>query len=213
MASASASVLASGFSTRTCLPAARAARAISACRKPGAQISTTWMSSRAMTARQSVADSAQPYRCAASATPSGSRPTRTRCSKAGTSKEAGHVAPGVRVGLAHECVPDHGYAERSRAGRGFLGAHGFLGRHSPALKRGGHGIPVLREGCGCGSGAFDVDRVERDREWHCLSSSLGYELPHTQARTTFVDRQAKVENSFPNFQNVTRRSARAITDS
>ena len=61
--------------------------AISACIKPGAQMSTIWMSSRAITARQSVADSAQPYLAAASATRSGSRPTRTRCSKAGTSKK------------------------------------------------------------------------------------------------------------------------------
>ena len=42
--------------------------AISACIQPGAQMSTMWMSSRSMTERQSVADSAQPYFAAASAT-------------------------------------------------------------------------------------------------------------------------------------------------
>ena len=46
-----------------------------------------WMSSRSMTARQSVADSAQPYLAAAAATWPASRPTRTFCSKAGTSKK------------------------------------------------------------------------------------------------------------------------------
>ncbi|MCY1234130.1 hypothetical protein D9M72_467020 [compost metagenome] len=60
--------------------------AISACIQPGAQISTTWMSSRSRTERQSVADSAQPYLAAAAATCPASRPTSTFCSKAGTSK-------------------------------------------------------------------------------------------------------------------------------
>ncbi|MDI2023897.1 hypothetical protein PJL18_04446 [Paenarthrobacter nicotinovorans] len=61
--------------------------AISACIQPGAQISMMWMSSRSITERQSVADSAQPYLAAAAATWVASRPTSTFCSKAGTSKK------------------------------------------------------------------------------------------------------------------------------
>ena len=57
---ASAMVLASGFSAMTCLPASSAAIATSACRCPGTQTSTMSMSSRSIAARQSVPDSAQP---------------------------------------------------------------------------------------------------------------------------------------------------------
>jgi hypothetical protein len=49
ISSASATELASGFSQITCLPAARAATAISAWLSPGVQMSTTWMSSRLIT--------------------------------------------------------------------------------------------------------------------------------------------------------------------
>ncbi len=54
MASASATVLASGFSHRTCLPASRAAIAISAWVWPGVQTSTRSMSSRSTSARHDV---------------------------------------------------------------------------------------------------------------------------------------------------------------
>ena len=63
IASASATVFASGFSHSTCLPASSAAIAISAWESPGVTMSTMSMSSRAITSRQSVADSAQPHFC------------------------------------------------------------------------------------------------------------------------------------------------------
>ena len=53
-------VLASGFSQSTALPARAAAIAISACESPGVQTSTMSMSSPLTTSRQSVAASSQP---------------------------------------------------------------------------------------------------------------------------------------------------------
>ena len=72
--SASASVFASGFSHSTCLPACRAAIAIGACTLPGAAMSISWTSSRAMSARQSVSVAAQPSRAAADSAAARSRP-------------------------------------------------------------------------------------------------------------------------------------------
>src|SRR3954464_15314414 len=90
--SASATVFASGFSQSTCLPARSAAIAISAWVSPGVQTSTRSMSSRAMTARQSVELSAQPSRVAAWAARSASRPTTTAISgRSGRSKKCGAV--------------------------------------------------------------------------------------------------------------------------
>src|SRR5690554_258805 len=74
---ASATVLASGFSHSTCLPASSAAMAISACESPGVTMSMTSMSSHSTTARQSVAVSPQPQRAAALAVRSASRPAST----------------------------------------------------------------------------------------------------------------------------------------
>ena len=66
--------------------------AISACESPGVTMSTTSMSSRAITSRQSVADSAQPHLAAASATASALRPTMTAISgSAGRSNTRGAV--------------------------------------------------------------------------------------------------------------------------
>ena len=56
--------------------------AISACESPGVTMSTMSMSSRAITSRQSVADSAHPHLSAAAATASGFRPTTTAISTA-----------------------------------------------------------------------------------------------------------------------------------
>ncbi len=90
IASASATVFASGFSQSTCLPASSAAIAISACVSPGVTMSTTSMSSRAITSRQSVAVSAQPHLRAFAATPAASRPTTTVISGSrGRSKNRG----------------------------------------------------------------------------------------------------------------------------
>ncbi len=71
---ASATVLASGFSQSTCLPAASAASAISAWLSPGVQMSTTSISSDSTRPRQSVVYPSQPSRSAASATLPVSRP-------------------------------------------------------------------------------------------------------------------------------------------
>ena len=60
MASASGTVLASGFSHSTCLPASSAATEISACESPGVHTSMSWTSSRFSRARQSVSTSANP---------------------------------------------------------------------------------------------------------------------------------------------------------
>ena len=74
MARASSTVLASGFSQRTCLPASRAAIEISAWLDPGVQTSTRSTSSRSTSRFQSVSVAAQPSRPAAAATCSWSRP-------------------------------------------------------------------------------------------------------------------------------------------
>ena len=70
-------MFASGFSQKTVLPASAAAIAISAWESPGVQMSTTSMSGRATTARQSVACSSKPSLRAAAATPASSRPQTT----------------------------------------------------------------------------------------------------------------------------------------
>ena len=80
MASASATVLASGFSHSTCLPAASAAIAISAWVSPGVAMSTRSMSSRSIRSCHRVEEEAQPRRVAAAATPSASRPVMRRMS-------------------------------------------------------------------------------------------------------------------------------------
>ena len=64
-------VLASGFSHSTCLPASRAAMAISAWVSPGVHTSTRSMSSRATRACHDVSVDSQPSRSAAAATPLG----------------------------------------------------------------------------------------------------------------------------------------------
>ncbi len=77
MALASLRVLARGFSHKTALPARAAAIAISAWLSPGVLTSTRWMSLRFTTSRQSVADSSQPSRRAASPTARAFLPQRT----------------------------------------------------------------------------------------------------------------------------------------
>jgi len=74
MARASSTVLASGFSQRTCLPASRAAIEISAWLEPGVQTSTRSTSSRSISRFQSVSQAGQPSRPAAAATAAASRP-------------------------------------------------------------------------------------------------------------------------------------------
>src|SRR6478752_4237025 len=106
MASASATVLASGFSHSTCLPASRAAMAISAWVSPGVQMSMTSMSSRATTSRQSVALSAQPRRAAASAARAASRPTTTAISGwTGRAKKWGAVRQACEWALPMNACP------------------------------------------------------------------------------------------------------------
>ena len=96
ISSASATELASGFSQSTCLPAASAARAMSRWVLPGVQMSTRSTSSRSTTARQSVADSAQPNCSAACAARPASRPTTTCITgRSGRSKK--------RWALRHAC--------------------------------------------------------------------------------------------------------------
>ncbi len=75
--SASFSVLASGFSQKTTLPALAASIAISAWLSPGVAMSTMSMSLRVTTSRQSVAASSQPSCSAAAVTPAGVRPQST----------------------------------------------------------------------------------------------------------------------------------------
>ena len=68
-------------------------------------------------------------------------------------EEAGDVPPGVRVGLAHKSVADHGHAERARTG---VDSWGCMVQ---VLESGGRGVPVLREGRRPWGGAFDSDEV------------------------------------------------------
>ena len=119
IASASATVLASGFSQSTCLPASSAAIAISAWVSPGVQMSTRSMSSRSMT-RAPVGLASTPSRAApaASATAAGVAAARARVSsgRSGRSKKLRRGAPGLGVGGAHEGVADHADAEGGRSG-------------------------------------------------------------------------------------------------
>src|SRR5215471_6619856 len=75
--SASARVLASGFSHRICFSACAAAIAMDMCESPGVQMSMMSMSLRAMTSSQRVAYSSQPRRSAASLTFASVRPATT----------------------------------------------------------------------------------------------------------------------------------------
>ncbi len=99
-ASASATVLASGFSHSTCLPAASAASAISAWLSPGVQMSTRSMSARSTSVRQSVSALAQPCRSAASRHGVGVRARRAR--PAPGSAAGRRTGPAVRQ--ACECA-------------------------------------------------------------------------------------------------------------
>jgi hypothetical protein len=87
IARASSTVLASGFSHSTCLPASRAAIAISACVSPGVQMSTSATSARSITRRQSVSVLRQPMRSAAAAVAVALRPhSAARSGRSGRSK-------------------------------------------------------------------------------------------------------------------------------
>ncbi len=74
ISSASATVLANGFSQRTCLPASNAATAISAWLSPGVQMSTRATSSRWSSCFQSVSVDSHPSWAAAAPTLSALRP-------------------------------------------------------------------------------------------------------------------------------------------
>ena len=121
IASASATVLANGFSHSTCLPAASAARAISAWVSPGVQMSMRSMSSRA-TSRQSVSLSCQPNRSAAVATDL-IAPDHDR--HLGPQRQVNDTAGGApRLGVrgAHEGVADHRNPQGGRGTTGHIGA-------------------------------------------------------------------------------------------
>ena len=77
IARASGTVLASGFSQSTCLPAASAAMVMSAWLEPGVQMSTSCTSSRLITSSQSVSTESQPSLAAAAAAAARFRPHRT----------------------------------------------------------------------------------------------------------------------------------------
>ncbi len=115
IASASARVLASGFSHSTCLPASSAAMATSAWLTPGVHTSTSCTSSRLIRACQSVSVAAQPSRPRR-----GARRGRVPAAQhghAGPQRQVEHVRrgpPGVRVGRAHERVAHHAHAEHRR---------------------------------------------------------------------------------------------------
>jgi hypothetical protein len=88
IARASSTVRASGFSQMMCLPALAAAMAISACTLLGVQISTTSISGRATTLRQSLDASSKPKRRrASSAAPSVMSTTTLRCGMAGAGQK------------------------------------------------------------------------------------------------------------------------------
>ena len=92
ISSASATVLASGFSHSTCLPACRAAVAISTCMSPGVQMSIRSMSGRSTSRRQSVSAELQPYCWAAARTATPLRPaTAVSSGLSGRSKNLGAV--------------------------------------------------------------------------------------------------------------------------
>ena len=116
IATASSTVLASGFSQSTCLPASSAAMAISACVSPGVHTSTSWTSSRAMSARQSVSTLPQPRRRAASARRLGVASRRERPSRGERQvEEPTGRTPRLRVRRPHEGVAHHADAEHRRA--------------------------------------------------------------------------------------------------
>ena len=115
MASASATVLASGFSTSTCLPASSAAIAISAWLEPGVQMSMRSTSSRSSSARQSVSIPAQPSWSAACCVRSALRPQSDVHARLQREvEEAPHGRPRLGVGAAHEAVADQPDVEGRR---------------------------------------------------------------------------------------------------
>ena len=90
--SASATEFANGFSHSTCLPACRAAMAISACVSPGVQMSTRSMSGRSIRRLQPVSAESQPSSSAAFRTASVSRPAMAViCGARGSRKKCGAV--------------------------------------------------------------------------------------------------------------------------
>ncbi len=104
---ASLTVLASGFSQRTALPARAAAMAIWAWLSPGVLTSTRSMSFRRTTSRQSVAASSHPRRPAASLTPSALAAAEDlEARREARGQEGAHLPVGVAVGPAHEVVAD-----------------------------------------------------------------------------------------------------------
>ena len=112
IARASASDIASGFSHRTILPACAAAMATGACMWFGSEMSTASMSGRSIAARQSVEVSSQPQRSAIAASDAASRPQITCAPDAIREiEEVRGLAIGVRMGLAHEALPDEGDSE------------------------------------------------------------------------------------------------------
>ncbi len=99
--------LASGFSHRIALPACAAAIAISAWLSPGVETSTTSMSGRAITSRQSVANSSQPsWAARALDVPAVAAAQHLQPRRELRREEAAHLPPGVAVGTAHEGVAD-----------------------------------------------------------------------------------------------------------
>ena len=116
MASASATVLASGFSHSTCLPASSAAMAISACESPGVHTSMSCTSSR-LDQGAPVGLGGRPAVAARRGRAPPPRPGRT-ARPAGPQRQVEDVrggAPGLRVGRAHERVADHAHAQRGRS--------------------------------------------------------------------------------------------------
>ena len=128
IASASARLLASGFSTSTCLPASSAARAMSWWRWPGVQMSTTSMSSRSMM-RAPVGGGLGPAVAVRGLLDRRRVPPDQHllAHRRALGVEGADVAPGVGVGLAHERVADDGDAEGP--------ARGVTHRCSPRRKR------------------------------------------------------------------------------
>ena len=106
--SASSTVFASGFSQSTCLPACRAAIAISAWLSPGVQMSMRSMSSRSTRRRQSISVEAKPSRSAAALTACRvAAGDRGQLGGERQVEETMGIAPRLGVGGAHEGVPHH----------------------------------------------------------------------------------------------------------
>ena len=118
IASASATVLASGFSHSTCLPASSAAIAISAWRVArGADVDEVDVVPGDHRAPVGLGRRPADLRAAA-ATPAASRPHDAAISGCERQvEEAGRDAPGLGVRRAHEGVADHGDAEARRGVR------------------------------------------------------------------------------------------------